>query len=124
MHELEDSNKAASIQTQLKSIRAEAIRQLRDRKDLYLDGENTIKLGKHHFDVNVQALELSIVEREGALYYHLSGTDFYDLIEEEELNELQDIWSQALLSENKELYRGEYLAYTVFENWLNCLCKL
>lgn len=118
LQELEDSNKAAGLQTQLKSLREEAIRQLRDRQDLYLEGENVIKLGQHHFDVNVQPLDLSIIERQGALYYHLTGTDFYEQIEDEDLNELRDIWSQQLISENADVYRAEYLAYQVFEHWL------
>lgn len=118
LQELEDSNKAAGLQTQLKSLREEAIRQLRDRQDLYLDGENIIKLGQHHFDVNVQPLDLSIIERRGALYYHLTGTDFYELIEDQALNELKAIWDQNLVSENAEVYRGEYLAYQAFKQWL------
>ncbi|PHN02035.1 DNA repair ATPase [Flavilitoribacter nigricans] len=118
LQELEDSNKAAALQTQLKSLREEAVRQLRDRQDLYLDGENIIKLGQHHFDVNVQPLDLSIIERRGALYYHLTGTDFYELIEDAELNELQEVWSQELISEDAGVYRAEYLAYRVFQQWL------
>lgn len=119
LQELEDINKAAGLQAQLKSLREEAIRQLRDRQDLYLEGENIIKLGQHHFDVNVQPLDLSIIERQGALYYHLTGTDFYELIEDESLNELQSVWSQSLVSEDHQIYRAEYLAYQVFKQWLN-----
>ncbi|MCB0632657.1 MAG: DNA repair ATPase [Saprospiraceae bacterium] len=115
---LEDANKAASLQARLKTIREEAVRQLQDRRDLYVDGDHVIKLGKHHFDVNVQPLELSIIERGGALYYHLTGTDFYELIEEPELKALQDVWEQSLVSETGEVYRSEFLAYRAFQQFL------
>lgn len=114
----EESNKAASLQTQLKVLQEEAIRQLRDRQDLYLDGENIIKLGKHHFEVNVQPLDLHIVERNGDLYYHLTGTNFYELIDDTALDALREVWSQTIISEDDSLYRAEYLAYQVFEQWL------
>jgi hypothetical protein len=115
LQELEDANKAASLQARLKTIREEAVRQLHDRRDLFVDGEQVIKLGKHQFDVNVQPLELTIIEREGALYYHLTGTDFYELIEEAELTDLQEVWEQTLVSENADVYRSEYLAYRAFQ---------
>lgn len=113
--ELEDSNKANSLQTKLKTLKEEAIRQLRDKQDLFLDGENVIKLGKHAFSVNVQALDLTIVEREGQLYFHLTGTDFYEEITEEKLASNKAVWNQSFISENKEVYRAEYLAYQLFK---------
>lgn len=118
LQELEDANKAASLQARLKTIREEAIRQLHDRRDLYVNGDNVIKLGQHHFDVNVQPLELTIIERNGSLYYHLTGTGFYEPIEEAELNELKEVWQQALVSENAEVYRSEYLAFQAFQRYL------
>ena len=113
--ELEDSNKANSLQTKLKTLKEEAVRQLRDRQDLFLDGENIIQLGKHAFNVNVQALDLTIVERDGKLYFHLTGTDFYEEITEEKLSANKAVWNQSLISENKEVYRAEYLAYQLFK---------
>lgn len=118
LQELEETNKAAGLQARLKDLREEAIRQLRDRQDLYVEGENMIKLGKHHFDVNVQPLDLSIIERDGTLYYHLTGTDFYELIGDDSLYELSAVWSQAIVSENSEICRAEYLAYKVFNQWI------
>lgn len=119
LQDLDDANKAASLQARLKTIREEAIRQLRDRHDLFVAGEQVIKFGRHHFDINVQPLELTIIEREGELYYHLTGTNFYELILEPELRELQDVWEQTLVSETREVYRSEFLAYRAFQRFLS-----
>lgn len=113
--ELEDSNKANSIQTELKTLKEASIRQLRDKKDLYVDGENVIQLGKHRFSVNKQPLELTTVLREGRLQYHLTGTNFYESIQAPDLADTMTVWEQAYVSENKEVYRAEYLAYTLFQ---------
>ncbi len=112
--DLEDSNKANAIQTDLKTLKETAIRQLRDKKDLYIDGANVIQLGKHRFSVNVQALELTTVVKDQILQYHLTGTDFYAPMEHELLKERKDLWDQAFISENKQVYRAEYLAYDLF----------
>ncbi|MCI5082832.1 MAG: DNA repair ATPase [Saprospiraceae bacterium] len=115
LKELDDSNKANGLQTRLKTLKEEAIRQLRDKQDLFVEGENVLKLGQHHFSVNVQALDLTIVEREGKLYFHLTGTDFYEEITDPALNEHRKVWNQALVSENEDVYRSEYLAYQIFK---------
>ena len=57
LRDLEDTVKVDDVQSRLKSIREDAVRQLKDRKELFVDGENVIKFGKHHFSVNVQALD-------------------------------------------------------------------
>ena len=113
LQDLDDSNKANALQTRLKTAQEDAIRQLRDRQDLFVDGENVIRFGKHHFSVNVQPLDLTVVQREGQLYFHLTGTNFYELITDERIAALQNVWSQALPSENEEVYRAEWLAHTV-----------
>ncbi|HKK76201.1 MAG TPA: DNA repair ATPase [Saprospiraceae bacterium] len=113
---LEDSNKADAVQTELKTLKETALRQLRDKQDLFVEGENIIKLGKHLFSVNVQPLELTTVLREGHLFYHLTGTNFYESIQAPEIEESRAIWDQAYVSENQEVYRGEYLAYQLFRN--------
>jgi len=114
--ELEDSGKAESIQTALKVAKEDAVRKLKDKQELYEDGENIIKLGKHKFGVNNQVLDLTIVYKEDTLYYHLTGTDFYQRIEDETLTRSQKYWTQELVSENESVYRSAYLAYTLFKN--------
>ena len=53
------------IQTQLKTIREDSVRQLKDRNELYVDGKDIIQFGNHKFSVNTQALDLSIVPARG-----------------------------------------------------------
>ncbi|MEZ4848784.1 MAG: hypothetical protein R3B93_09240 [Bacteroidia bacterium] len=49
LNRLGDAVKAGDLQTRLKTLREEAIRQLKDRTDLFTEGENIIRLGRHHF---------------------------------------------------------------------------
>ncbi|MET1258584.1 DNA repair ATPase [Flagellimonas sp. DF-77] len=113
--ELEDSGKAEAIETAVKVAKEDAIRKLKDKQDLYEDGENIIKLGKHKFGVNKQVLDLTIVYKDDRLFYHLTGTDFYQEIENETLTKSQAYWNQELVSENQQVYRAAYLAYKIFK---------
>ncbi len=113
--ELEDSVKADSIQSQLKTIREEAIRQLKDKTELFVDGENIIRFGEHHFSVNTQPCELTMVYKGDEMFFHLTGTNFYEHVDDKQFYDFKDLWDQSIPSENKEVYRGEYLAYKVFE---------
>ena len=63
--ELDDSVKADDLQGRLKSVHQDAVRQLKDKLELFADGENVIQFGKHRFSVNVQPLDLTIVNRDG-----------------------------------------------------------
>lgn len=117
LRKLEDTNKADTIQTQLKSLQEEAIRSLRDQQDLFVKGQNVIKLGKHQFSVNVQPLDLTIVQKEDLLYYHLTGTGFYEVVDDASIQEMETVWSQHLPSENKTVYRAEYLAFSIWEQY-------
>ena len=49
-------------------LREDAARQLKDRKELYVDGQNVIRFGKHSFGVNTRDLELSVVPRDGEMW--------------------------------------------------------
>ncbi|HAP58539.1 MAG TPA: AAA family ATPase [Cytophagales bacterium] len=113
--ELGDSVKADDVQSQLKTAREEAVRQLKDRTELYVDGQDVIKLGNHAFSVNTQPLELTTVFRNDSLYYHLTGTNFFEEVIDETVQEAKDVWDQSLVSENRTVYRGEYLAYSLLD---------
>ncbi|MEX0818300.1 MAG: DNA repair ATPase, partial [Pirellulaceae bacterium] len=113
LDELEDSVKVGDIHSQLKTIREDAVRQLKDRHELYVDGKNIIQFGSHKFAVNVQQLDLTTVLRDDRLMLHLTGTGFFEPIRDEELNSLSEVWRQAVVSENREVYRGEYLAQRI-----------
>jgi hypothetical protein len=108
---LGDSVKVDDIQSRLKTIREDAVRQLKDRQELYEDGENVIRFGKHRFSVNTQVLDLTTVLRENKLHLHLTGTDFYEPLINERIEACRGVWDMEVVSENREVYRGEYLAY-------------
>jgi hypothetical protein len=114
LSDLDDIGKAESLASNLKTTKEEVIRKLKDKLDLYEDGENVIKLGKHKFGVNKQPLDLNIVAKNDTLYFHLTGTDFYEQVEHEILENTKAIWNQELVSENSTVYRSEYLAYKIY----------
>ncbi|MGB0582464.1 MAG: ATP-binding protein, partial [Limisphaerales bacterium] len=115
--ELDDSVKADDLQGRLKSVHQDAVRQLKDKLELFADGENIILLGKHKFSVNVQPLDLTIVNRDGEMNLHLTGTKYFEEITAENFLATSDVWSQDVVSENKKVYRAEYLAWRMLE-WL------
>ena len=114
LKDLDEIGKAETLESNLKTIREETVRKLKDKLDLYEDGDNIIKLGQYKFGVNKQPLDLNIVVKDDELFYHLSGTDFYELISDDKLNQSKHIWSQELVSENNHVYRAEYLAYKIY----------
>ncbi len=116
---LNDTVKAEDIQSKLKTLKEDATRQLKDRSELFTEGANLIKLGKHSFTVNTQPLDLTIVCKDNALYYHLTGTDFFEKVPSSELQSAQEVWSQEYISETTSLYRGEYLAWQLLNSSLN-----
>jgi len=116
LQELDDSGKAEEIETQLKTAREDALRKLKDKLDLYEDGDSIIRLGKHKFGVNKQQLDLTIVFHDNELNYHLTGTDFYKKLNNDEFVKNRHLWNQEYVSETDDIYRSEYLAYKIFKN--------
>lgn len=114
LQKLGDTVKADNVQSRLKTAREDAVRQIKDRTELYVNGEGTIRFGKHVFSVNTANLALTTVMKNNSLFYHLTGTNFYAPITHTKIQEYQPLWDQTLLSENAEVYRAEYLAYQIF----------
>lgn len=112
--DMDDSVKAGDLQTQLKTLREDAIRQLKDQQELFVAGENVIKFGKHHFAVNTQPLELTLVRRDDHMLLHLTSTDFFEPITDKAFLETRPVWELDLPSETADLYRGEFLAAQLF----------
>lgn len=106
-----DSVKADDLQTRLKSSQDDAVRQLKDRKELFVDGGNVLKFGRHNFSVNTQELELSIVPHEDTMCFHLSGTAFFEPVENPEFLATRPVWDQQVVSENSRVYRAEWLVW-------------
>ncbi len=109
--ELGDPVKADDIQTQLKTIREDAVRQLKDRSELFVDGKNIIQLGNHKFSVNTQALDLSVLPRDGEMFFHLGGTDYFERVDDEGFLATRGVWDQQIVSEDRDTYRAEFLAW-------------
>jgi hypothetical protein len=117
LRDLDDTVKVDDIQSRLKTVKEDAVRQLKDRQELFVGGENVIKLGNHHFSVNVQALDLTTVLRDGRMFLHLTGTNFFETLDDPRLLQTAEVWDQEILSENRDVYRAEYLAYLMFSAW-------
>lgn len=114
--ELEDSAKSEEIQTLLKTCQQESVRKLKDKKEIYVDGESIIALGDYKFAVNQQKLDLTLVLRNAQYYYHLTGTSFYEPLNFPTVDEFKEVWNQEFVSENPKVKRFEYLAWNVFSN--------
>ncbi|MEM8934208.1 MAG: hypothetical protein AAGE94_23645, partial [Acidobacteriota bacterium] len=121
LREIGESVKADELDSRLKSAREEAARSIRDKADLFEGGEGAgevIRLGKHRFSVNTQAFDLTMVPRVGRtgdtlMAFHLTGTDFYDPIDDPAFAETRAYWDQLVVSETDSVYRGEYLAASI-----------
>jgi len=114
LRNLEDVVRADDIEARLKAQKDQAIRTLRDQVDLFEGGGNIIKLGpRHKFSVNTQPLDLTLLVRDGEQNLHLTGTDYYQTLVDQQLIDLEPYWEQSLPSENDDVYRAEYLAYQI-----------
>jgi hypothetical protein len=113
LKDLGDTVRMNDLLGRLKAIGDDSLRQLRDRKDLYSDGEGLIRLGRHSFAVNRQPIELTTVARDGKLQLHLTGSQFFEPLRDAALDQAKDLWDQPLISENSVVYRSEYLAYSL-----------
>ena len=110
LRNVDDSVKADDIESRLKISKDQALRGQRDKADMYEEGGKVIKLGsRHRFSVTTQALDLTILPRNGKQALHLNGTDFYETIDSAQLNQLKPYWELNYESETRELYRAEYL---------------
>ena len=115
LQDLDDAVRVEDLQSRLKTVREDATRQLKDRQDLYEDGGDVIRLGTQRFAVNTQPLDLTTVLRSGEMCLHLTGTQFFEQLDDEALTSSKDLWNQELVSENANVYRAEYLAVDLFE---------
>ena len=112
---LEKAGEAEGLQSQLKSLHEEAVRQLKDKQELYVDGQNVIQFGKHKFAINAQPLDLTMVRRGEDQNLHLTGTQYFEEITDEAFLSTREVWNQQVVSEDKEIYRAEYLAYLLWQ---------
>ena len=119
LNELGDSMKSEEVLARLKATREDATRTLRDKSDIYSGGGDLIKLGQHHFAVNKQSFDLTMLPRrdrdgEPKLSLHLTGTEYYEDVDDEVLTSLRDLWEDTLVSEDATVARVEYLASSIY----------
>ncbi|MCX4984812.1 DNA repair ATPase [Streptomyces sp. NBC_00572] len=110
LRELGDQVRAEELEGRLAAARQEAGRALRDRADLFSRGGDTLRLGRHHFAVNRQATELTLVPYGESLAFAITGTDYRAPVLDPDFTATRPYWERALPSESPEVYRSEYLA--------------
>ncbi|WP_338677625.1 DNA repair ATPase [Streptomyces sp. SCSIO 30461] len=110
LRELGDRVRAEELDGRIAAARQEAGRVLRDRTDLFSDGGDTIRLGRHRFAVNRQAPELTLVPHEDTLAFALTGTDYRAPVTDPEFAATRPYWPRTLPSESPDVYRAEHLA--------------
>ncbi len=113
--DLKDSVRADELDARLKTGKQEALRQLRDKKDLFEGGSAVVKLGPYRFNVNTQPLEATVIPRDDGLYLQLSGSDYLERLADPDIDAARPYWDQNLPSESPEVSRGEFLAYSVLK---------
>ncbi|WP_239117203.1 DNA repair ATPase [Planotetraspora phitsanulokensis] len=113
LRELGDQVRAEELDGRIKAARLDAGRALRDRLDLYADGGETIRLGRHRFAVNTQPLDLTLVPLDERMAFAITGTDYRAPVGDESFDATRPFWDQLLVSESADVYRAEHLAAAI-----------
>jgi hypothetical protein len=109
---------ADELDTRLKTARDQALRSVRDQRDLVAQDGNTLRFGRHAFTVNRQPTDLTLVNHGEGQAFQITGTDYLEPVDDAPLLAYRGQWAQALVSETAELSRAEYLAAQVLQAWL------
>ncbi|MFB7340240.1 DNA repair ATPase [Streptomyces hydrogenans] len=110
LRDLGDPTRAEELESRLATARQEAGRALRDRTELFADGGNAVRLGRHTFAVNRQDPELTLLPSGDTLLLALTGTDYRTPVADPALTASRRFWDRPLPSESPEVYRSEHLA--------------
>ncbi len=110
LRELGDTVRAEELDGRIKAARQEAGRVLRDRLDLYEDGGESIRLGRHRFAVNRRPVDLTLVPHDDGMAFAVTGTDYRSPVRDPLFAATRPYWEQSLASESPEVYRAEHLA--------------
>ena len=113
LRKLDDNVRADDIEAQLKNAKEQGIRALRDKSDIYSADGSLVNIGEHQFSVNKQKLELTLLPRNDEMVLHISGSDYFEPLDPLLFQGTQQFWQQALISENEQVYRAEYLAASI-----------
>ncbi|MEU7000247.1 DNA repair ATPase [Nonomuraea sp. NPDC046570] len=112
LRELGDSVRAEELEGRVKAAQQEAGRSLRDRLDLFSDGGETLRLGRHRFAVNTQPIDLTLVPHDGEMQFAITGTDYRSPVPAD-FADTRPFWDQLVVSETPAVYRAEHLAATL-----------
>lgn len=115
IRDLGDSVRSEDLDAKLKIMQDQSLRALRDNQDIFEEGGSIIKLGQHRFTVNKQVLDLTITKHHQKPMFHLTGTAFYQEITDQAYLELEAYADLEIASESADIYRAEYLAYTIID---------
>ncbi|WP_442942089.1 DNA repair ATPase [Nonomuraea sp. NBC_00507] len=115
LRSLGDAVRAEELDGRVKSAQQEAARALRDRLDLFSDGGETLRLGRHRFAVNTQPIDLTLVPHDNAMYFAITGTDYRSPVPPS-FEHTRPFWDQLLVSETPDVYRAEHLAASLLDS--------
>jgi len=105
----------------------DAIKRVKDDLDIFEDNGNILKLGNSRFAVNKKPFDITLIRKDNKFYSHVETTDYLHEIKVSDVNPLVNkMWNYDFISESAELYRSEYLVYSILtdaENNLNGLSK-
>ncbi|CAH7167242.1 conserved hypothetical protein [Vibrio chagasii] len=113
--ELGDTVASDGFSQKVKTLKAEAVTNTRDRAEIFEDGGDIIKLGKSRFSVNKRRPELSLVTEDIDTVAVVSSTSFKQPINDSRLNEFNEYTSMIVPTESEAIYRGTYLAYLAID---------
>lgn len=116
---LKDNIRADVLEAELKGLQDQSLRALRDNQDIFEENGAVIKLGNYRFSVNQQSFDLTLSQYQGKTAFHLTGTEFYEPVEDQAFLELERYSALDVSSESDEIYRSEYLAYSLIESAMN-----
>ena len=105
-----DTMRADNLLSKFKSIKDQSVRVLRDKSEIYEDGGRIMKIGKHKFPVHQGTPELSVIQQDKDMMLHITGTEYFEKVDNDELYSLYNYWDNSLISESSEVSRAEYLA--------------
>ena len=113
LRELGEGVAADDLQTQMASVEDESVRELRDKADLYGDDDDIIELGRHKFSIGDGDPEMTAIPRGGQMMLHITGTEFFEPVDDPEYEKTRPFWDQPLVSETDQVYRAEFLAASI-----------
>ncbi|MEM9204359.1 MAG: DNA repair ATPase, partial [Actinomycetota bacterium] len=113
---IDEPVRADELTGRLDTVRDEAARSLRDRADIFEDGGQIIRFGRHRFSVDTQPLELTTAVADDEMQLVLTGTDFREPVDDAEFASTRSYWDQVLPSETPAMARAVHLATSLWND--------